>query len=316
MDVECFGCSDPPLAAGSYATIITAWFPIAFGILSVSIIGRKAFSNYNRLRGSCFVMSVVTVVLCVANVLRISSTIHSPEFAILRGLCILLYTDLMVAITLNLGRKFYIRDGCVNNLYILTIAATVLFNIIHILGTTLSFIGIIDGPAGVFSTVARVSWPVVLLFAYLYAFFPVIGAKTGEDNIPSAVVAVGVWYLVGMSFILLLETIVMVIPLADGPWQINKDLDIRTVAISAFLRLALLDFYCFPLPNVVITAIISKFFPNSPATAIDCANRRSAPNVAFDRFEMHLGLAIKLTDEEQVSVTSKTYINSGNRGSL
>ncbi|RUS19907.1 hypothetical protein BC937DRAFT_86728 [Endogone sp. FLAS-F59071] len=290
-----------PVTADGYPVIIVAWAAVEFTIISIGIILRKAVFDYSTLRLSCVIMGLLVVTLGVANAFRITNDIGEDTYSITRDLNMAVFLDLMVAITFDLGSRFYVLTR-VNILYHLAILTTVLVNVALVVGLVLQQIPATFSLGNSISVAMRVSWPVALFFAYWYAFYPVISTKLDS---PSAVVAVGVWYLAGMGFFLLVHiiTICAVIPF---PTDTYKELSIIDGAISTFIRMALLDFYSFPPSKRVIILMRNKWFPHSMGGAIVPIRATTAS----DQFELHMSPGTKLKDEEDsdVGVGSKSEI--------
>lgn len=178
-----------PVTADGYPVIIIAWAAVQFTIISIGIILRKAVFDYSNLRLSCVIMGLLVVTLGVANAFRITNDIDENTYSMMRDLNMALFLNLMVAITFDLGSRFYIIRR-VNMLYHLAILTTVLVNVALVVGLVLQQIPATSSLGNTISVVMQVSWPVALFFAYWYAFHPVINTKLDS---PSAVVAVGVW---------------------------------------------------------------------------------------------------------------------------
>lgn len=181
------------MSSNDYNTLIIAWGSLAFSVLSLVIIVHKACQDSSRIRCMCVVISISTIGLAIANALRIKSQIPEAPYLLLRSTLMILFVDLMVAITLNLGGNFYTLYSRVNRLYWVSIATTVMLNVMVFSGLILQYaVGIAEAGTIVIN-VERCSWPVVLFLTYWYAFHPVINQISTADNAPAGVVAVGAW---------------------------------------------------------------------------------------------------------------------------
>lgn len=185
--------SSAPLCTSVWVDVI-AWPSAFFCFASFIIVTRRAVIEFNVMRFSCFLMSLITLGLCVINLLRACNDFPLNLYYVSRDLITTLYFDLMVAITLNLGEKFYPEGERGNWLWWATILGAAIMNISIVIGLTF----MLGFPyyytvGNILDLFVRIAWPVVGFLAYCYAFYPVINMKTGGDNIPSAVVAVGTW---------------------------------------------------------------------------------------------------------------------------
>ncbi|RUP06620.1 hypothetical protein BC936DRAFT_140306 [Jimgerdemannia flammicorona] len=185
--------ASPPLIAHPFATTFVAWSSVAFGIISLGVIGHKAFVDFSKLRLGCLAMGALIMCVDILNTLRIGSLISETNWATIRATLTILFVDLMMAITLNVGQRFYIKGEHVNSLYKISIAATVMTNVMTVISIILQNLLAVIKLGSVFDGISRLMWPVTVAFAYWYAFHPVINMKSGIEKRPSAVVAIGVW---------------------------------------------------------------------------------------------------------------------------
>lgn len=185
--------NNPALLYNSLGTIILAWSSVAFSIVSCGIIGRKAILECNQLRSGCFVMGVLTLTLCITNLLRIPSIMLEEPFFLLESVLMILFVNLLVAITFNLGYKFYNRDKRINRLYWITVAATALSSLLGVLSLILWFGLQLLNAGSIMNKFAQFMSLSAVFLAYWYAFNPVISIQTDSSEASSAVVAVGVW---------------------------------------------------------------------------------------------------------------------------
>ncbi|RUS21716.1 hypothetical protein BC937DRAFT_91711 [Endogone sp. FLAS-F59071] len=254
--------SDSPLPPNDTVVIAIATLGLTFSAISCIAIARKAKLDYSQLRCCCLVLGLMTLILGILNVLRITSQISRSLFGIMAAIMMILFIDFMVAITFSLGSKLYEKQKRINYLYRIAFVATVLSNLFQIARLILECALHNWQIAPYLNTVAHCMLLVALFFAYWYAFYPVVRMSTGVDNTPSAVVAVGVWYLSGMAILILLNLIPLTISTIYA-LQLNKEISVKTETLFLFLRMAMLDFYSIPPSNKIILAIRRKFFPNS-----------------------------------------------------
>lgn len=168
---------------------------MAFGVFSCGVIGRKLLLDYNQVRCSCVGMGIMTVVLGVANALRIPSMINETIFDILQSAIMVLFVDLLIAITFSLAGKFYEPEKSRNSLQIITIVATVLVNILGLL-SILTFDVFNLGRTGMtMITATQLMCLVAVFLSYCYAFYPVVKMRidVNIDNTPLSVEAIGTW---------------------------------------------------------------------------------------------------------------------------
>ncbi|RUS28048.1 hypothetical protein BC938DRAFT_482401 [Jimgerdemannia flammicorona] len=197
MNSTTTGTSDgngPPHIAHLLATTIVVWTSVVFNIISCVVIGRKVILKFSRLRFGCFLTSIVVIVQGIVSVQRIWDVVSELSFSLLRSVTLVLFINLMVAITLDLGGKFYVGENRRGALYWATLVATAIINVMFVVAFILLLIPDTLAMGTIIHNASRVSWPVVLLIAYWYAFSPVVKTRLGEKaESQSAVVAVGIW---------------------------------------------------------------------------------------------------------------------------
>lgn len=185
---------DPPLPSNAYGTIAFAWISVIFSIIGCSVVLHKAYVDPTKLRYCCMVMGLLTITFGVANVLRISSTIPKISYFILKEILMILFANLMVAITFNLGSKFHIAGHVTRNLlYWATLGTTALMNILVITACSMEYGSPLLNEGNVIDIIARAWWPIAVFFTYWWAFDPLIKLRTGVKGMPSSIVVVGIW---------------------------------------------------------------------------------------------------------------------------
>lgn len=186
----------------SLATVVVAYTGAVYSVFSCLIIGHKALIDYSHLRISCVGLAIMTAVLGITNAIRATNSIPESTFFLLQALFMVMFVDLMVSITFSLGNKLYDRSSVsnaphrisvANALYSLTLLGSSLHNIFVILSIILQRVFNQIAVGGDFNTAGRIMFIVALVFAYWYAFYPVVRMKTGVNDRQSRVAAVGAW---------------------------------------------------------------------------------------------------------------------------
>ncbi|RUP23128.1 hypothetical protein BC936DRAFT_139043 [Jimgerdemannia flammicorona] len=254
--------SNLPIASDNYGSIVLAWFGVVFSLLCTVVIGRKTIIDYNRLRLVCFFMGIIVWSLNLANALRIYSAIDEDLYGQMRNVNLVLYLDLMVVITFDVGGKFYPFGDRINTMWWIATLSTLAVNLVYVVIITLVQIPSTYPIGNSINSVVRIIWPISVFFAYLYAFYPIIKMKTGVGESPSAVVALGVWYLTGTGLCLLLHIITMLV-IIPFPLPKYKALNVAGTGIATSFRALLLVFYSTPPSNDIILRIRRMFFPSS-----------------------------------------------------
>ncbi|RUO95650.1 hypothetical protein BC936DRAFT_143529 [Jimgerdemannia flammicorona] len=260
--------ANTPLIPDLLVTTVIAWLGVAFCSLSCVVISYKAFQEYNRLRFGCVVLGALVLILCVVNTQRIWGNVTDDQYSIFRTINLILFIDLMVAITFDLGGRFYLPKDRVNVLYWSTIVATAIVNVMLIMAVVLQHM-YTSAMGTTIDKVMRICWPVSVFLAYWYAFHPVIKIKkVGSTETHSSVVAVGICsanddirYLTGMGVLLLLHIIAVLIVIPYPPEY--KELNIIESSFATALRSGLLGFYSFPPSATVILAVRRRFHRDS-----------------------------------------------------
>lgn len=188
MDLTTFDTNWP----NDYMTLTIAWLCVAVCVVCCAVILHKAVFDSSKLRWACLVMGILVASLSVCNALRIQSVMPEYTYNILRSLNILLYLNLMVFITLDIGGKFYSPNGRINRLYHISMATTVVISVLILSIIIIEALPDYFDLGNSINNVARIIWPIAVIFAYLYAFYPVIMTRSVMEE-PSNVVAVGVW---------------------------------------------------------------------------------------------------------------------------
>lgn len=176
-------------------SVVVVGFSVGFASLSCVAILRKVVLEPSKLRVACIIMGGLVVILAVCNALRVESEIAENAYVNLRTVTLVLFVDLMVAITFNLGGRFYTSEDRINKLYWIAIGATGFINVLSIVTIVLDNLTLSPAGANAVNYVDDVNqliWPVAVFFAYWYAFDPIINT-TGSDNNISVIAAVGVW---------------------------------------------------------------------------------------------------------------------------
>ncbi|RUP43350.1 hypothetical protein BC936DRAFT_137308 [Jimgerdemannia flammicorona] len=199
-----------------------------------------------------------------------------------------------MAVTVNLGGKFYSPEERINRLYWAAIVATILTNMVFIgsliiHNVTSYFNGII------FDHIARMCVPVVIIISFAYAFYPVVVIGTDVDHKPALVIAVGVWFLAGMFLLSVFYFIIMVISIAF-PFQEYYQLNIIQTSVEALLRFAILDFYSTQPSTKIILTITKRLFP----FLLQPSSNDDYPS------DLRLGVALGQQDGQPPFVTSKS----------
>ncbi|RUS26692.1 hypothetical protein BC938DRAFT_484256 [Jimgerdemannia flammicorona] len=171
---------------------IYVWSVVAIGTVSCGFIGCNALLDPNRIRWNCFILSFLTLGMAVSNGLQASGFLEGLLYCNLTCISALLFNNFIMAVTVNLGGKFYSPEERINRLYWAAIVATILTNMVFIgsliiHNVTSYFNGII------FDHIARMCVPVVIIISFAYAFYPVVVIGTDVDHKPALVIAVGVW---------------------------------------------------------------------------------------------------------------------------
>ncbi|RUS27332.1 hypothetical protein BC938DRAFT_483398 [Jimgerdemannia flammicorona] len=279
-----FGPSPGPAPTG---TTICAWFAVAFGIVSCCFIGRRLLHDSNRIRWGCLIMAFLTLIVTVANGLGLIIAIHGVYYCDLICFATALFTDLMVVITLDLGRKFYAPEERVNGLYWASVVLTALLNMV-ILGSLIAHhLAVNFNVSVIIDHIGRLGVPVVIFTSIAYAFYPVVVIRTGVVHRSATVFAVGIWVLSGMFILSVLYTIPMVISAVE----FYEPDDIQ-VASEGLLSL-------------IIRIFPSSFAEPSFDNKFPIASHQSNTD---DRHEIRLEMAIKLQDDQSTSVISKSQI--------
>ncbi|RUP44817.1 hypothetical protein BC936DRAFT_148976 [Jimgerdemannia flammicorona] len=174
-------------------TPAAAWFGFAYSFLGLVIITRKVFIDYTQIRVGCTAVGATTMVLAIANVLRLSSTIPELIFGVLQTTFMVLWMDLMVAITFHIGGRFHMPEERTGIIYWATLTITLFANVLG-LASLIIMDGLqILGPGAIVNTAARAACLVAMVLVLWYAFTPVICIKARKGEAPAAVVVVGTW---------------------------------------------------------------------------------------------------------------------------
>lgn len=182
-----------PLPSNAYGTITVTFIVAVFSILSCGYIGYKLWLDYNYIRFTCLVMGVMTIVLSIVNVLRIPSWVLEAPFFMFQAILLILFADLLILLTFNLGSKFYDRYTRFNKKFKFSVVTVILGNLVQIVSLVLTTpYGLVQA-SGITNTISEILLVISVFCSYWYAFSPVVKQRIGDDGIPSSVAALGVW---------------------------------------------------------------------------------------------------------------------------
>ncbi|RUS20524.1 hypothetical protein BC937DRAFT_95008 [Endogone sp. FLAS-F59071] len=288
----------PPTLANPHATFFLCWFSIIFDALSIIIIARKAYLDRILIRLGSFALSLMTVVIIVLNTMRLYYSFSYYIIINLRNFYAEACMVFMIIVVLHLGARLYPTRRNHTTLWRTIVALTIVAIVLGLVCFVMSWMPGEEMAAAteLLDFALVIIFPMIVVVAYCYAFAPLLaGQGEGNERQSPIVVAVGIWYLTGMGFLFIVETITAVLVIPFPPYS-YPEFDIDKVAIATFLRTINLVFYSVKPSHAVITYIREMLPP-------------ADDSVALDGIEMKQNVILPSDNKSLGTVTSMTAFN-------
>lgn len=176
-------------------SIVASWVSVAFSIVGTVIIVVKCFTDFSRLRLACVIIGIFTALTAILNAVRTLNLIGELEFYDFLIVALLLFVNLTIAISFNLGARFYSAKDYRNYFYWLTVILLLAFNVLGI-GSRIAIDVYLQFKLSENMVLSSEAICLVgMFFGLMYAFMPLIKPIHGRVR-PSGgvdIVEVGVW---------------------------------------------------------------------------------------------------------------------------